>query len=171
MLSRIHRLFVPVVVASFVLIWTFAGCGKKDPRALTDEGMSAMNGGDAKAALVAFDGALQAMDTANPEYMRAAVGRCQALARVDPAKGSADFLELAKANPTKIKDQDFHVVVSELVRVRKFKDAVDVMIEGHHMFPASEKMLKIKDAVIAESLKAKDEAAIEALRSNGYIGK
>jgi len=168
-MRRIHRLFLSltalVVAAPVILI----GCGSKDPQALTNEGMSAMNGGDAKAALVAFDGALAAMDATHPEYMRAAVGRCQALARIDPAKGAADFLALAKANPTRIKDQDFHVVVSEYVRVRKFTDAVRMMYEGNVMFPTSEKMLKIKEAVIAESKKANDAEAIKALKGIGYL--
>lgn len=163
---------LPLLSAScLALVLASTGCGHKSALDLTNDGMSAMSGGDAKTALASFDGALKELKETDPEYMRASVGRAQALVRIDPAKAAREFLELAKKNRDRIKDQDFHIVVSEFVRARKFTDAVELMHQGNLMFPKSEKMNSIKDAVIAESKKANDAAAIEALKGLGYIGK
>lgn len=163
------RTLTASLAAGLLLLAT--SCGPKDPQALTTAGMTAMNGGDAKGALSSFEEALQGMKAGDPDYMRAAVGRCQALARIDPTRGKTDFLALAKANAKDVKDQDFHVVVSEFVRQRKFTDAIAIMHEGNQLFAGSKKMDEITKAVVAESQKAQDEAAISALKSLGYIGK
>lgn len=168
-MRRNQRILAPLLAALVALPLCLTACGTKDAQELTSEGMTAMNSGDAQGALTAFDGALQLMTVTDPQYMRAAVGRCQALARVDPAKGKNDFLALAKANAKVIKDQDFHVVVSEYVRARKFVDAIAIMHEGNQMFAGSKKMEDITKAVVAESQKAQDDDAIAALKNLGYL--
>jgi hypothetical protein len=58
--------------------------------------------GDWDAGLAGFEKALEHMDPSNPEYMRASIGRCRALARLDPARGKAEFLKLADAQKSRI---------------------------------------------------------------------
>lgn len=140
-----------------------------DPKALTKDGFNAINSGDAKGAVTAFDKALAKMDATNPDYLRAAVGRCQALARTDSAKAKTEFLALAKAQTSKIQDQDFHVVVSEFVNAGKFLDGIDVMEAGIKMFPESTKMAEIKTAVVAASTKEGDPKVLSKLKGLGYI--
>jgi hypothetical protein len=144
-----------------------AACSGSDPKTLTSEGYDALNRGDAKGALAKFEQALPGLDAKQDAYLRAAVGRCQALARIDTKKASAEFLALAKADK-RVTPQDFHLIVGEMVTQRAFLDAIAVMHEGVKLHPGP-KMNEIKDLVVAESTKAGDEGAMKELKGLGYI--
>lgn len=131
--------------------------------------MSALGSGDAKGALAAFDKALAQMDATNPDYLRASVGRCQALVHIDGTKAREEFIALAKAQPGRIVELDFHVVVSEFVNTRQFLDAVEVMNSGMKLFPGSKKMQEILDAVRAASTRAEDPSSMKRLKDLGYL--
>jgi hypothetical protein len=157
---RTLALVLPLFVA--------AACSD-DPKSLTNDGQAALNSGDARGAVTAFEKALAKMDASNPDFLRAAVGRCQALARIDGKKAKDEFLALAKAQPGKVLDVDFHIVVSEFVNAGNFLDAIDVMKTGIDLFPQSKKMVEIKEAVVAASKKMGDPAVLSKLKGLGYI--
>jgi hypothetical protein len=152
------------------LLFLLAACGSSDPKSLTDDGYAALGKGDAQSAAEDFEKALKQMDASQPDYIRVAVGRCTALARLDGKKAKDEFLELAKKQPSRITIQDFHMVVSEFVKRRSFDDAVTVMHAGVQMFPESPQMQAIRDSVIQESETAADPEALKSLRGLGYIG-
>jgi len=154
---------------AFVLPLFVAAACSDDPKSLTNDGLAALNSGNAKGAVTAFEKALVKMDASNPDYLRAAVGRCQALARIDGKKAKDQFLALAKAQSGRVLDQDFHIVVSEFVNSGQFLDGIDVMQAGIVLFPSSKKMVEIKDAVVAASKKAGDPAVLSKLKGLGYI--
>ena len=148
-----------------------AACGSNDPKFLTDDGYRALGKGDSKSAVQDFDKAMKRMDPSKPDYLRAAVGHCQALAGLDGKKAKDEFLELARAQPSRVTEQDFSMVVDALSRGHSLVDAVDVMHAGVQMFPESPKMEALREAVVEESQKADDPEALKSLKGLGYIGK
>lgn len=149
----------------------FAGCGETNPTELTNRGSAAVGRGEWMTARTEFENALAHMDDTNPQYMRAAVGRCQALARLEPAEGKAAFLKLAAAHKDKIATGDFHLVVSEFVVKKEFMLAADLMEAGKAMYPDSVKMKELGESVATAARKAGDTRASDKLKGLGYVGE
>ncbi|MBL8856920.1 MAG: hypothetical protein JNL28_00225 [Planctomycetes bacterium] len=145
-------------------------CGETDPIELTNRGSAAVGKGEWMTAKAEFENALAHMDPSNPQYMRASVGRCQALARLEPAEGKAAFLKLAAANKDKIAVGDVHLVVSEFVVKKEFLLAADLMESAQAMFPDSQKLKELGESVATASRKAGDTKASARLKSLGYVG-
>jgi hypothetical protein len=145
-------------------------CGRSDPKALTDAGSAALNSGDAKGAISSFDRALEHMDPSHPDYLRAWIGRCQALARIDPGRAKDDFLALARSQPARVHEQDFAAVATELVRRGSIAPAVAIAEEGMRMFPESPAMKSLRDTIGDAARKASDPEALRKLKGLGYAG-
>jgi hypothetical protein len=160
---------LPTLFASQLLL-VLASCGGGDPRALTDAGSAALNGGDPRLALRNFDAALAAMEgeTAHPQRLEASIGRVQALARIDPKRAVEDFLALAKSGAA-VGDNDFSLVAWELMRANAMTQAVDLMHEGQLLHPQSKTMAELKDQVIAETKRKGDAGALKQLQGLGYL--
>jgi hypothetical protein len=146
-----------------------SSCGDSDPKELTSAALVSIGSGDWDAGLAGFEKALEHMDPSNPEYMRASIGRCRALARLDPARGKAEFLKLADAQKSRIEAQDFHQVVSEFVARRDFMPAIDLMESAKVMFPGSPKFKEMAESVVKASKTAGDTRALDRLKSLGYL--
>jgi hypothetical protein len=151
-----------------------AACSK-DPKSLTDSGYANLGKGDNKAALEDFDAALPKIDaSASPEaYLRAAIGRCQALAHVDPKRATTDFIALANAHKGQVRESDFSLLANELLRVDTNAArmlAVDLLAAAKPMFPDSGKLVAISVEVEKSATRAKDPDAIRALNGIGYGG-
>jgi hypothetical protein len=146
-----------------------AACSGSDAQTLTSEGREAINRGDSKSALVKFEQALEGLDAKGSAYLSAALGRCEALARLDAKKASAEFLKLAKAETQRITSQDFHLIVGPMLTHGSRVEAVDVMHQGVQLYPDDPKMKEIRELVIEESTKAGDERAMKALEGLGYL--
>ena len=147
-----------------------AACGSSDPKALTDDGAAALNSGKAKEALADFDRALQHMDSAHPDFLRASIGRCQALARTDAARAQTDFLALAQNPSAKVGAQDYTTVALDLVQSRAIGPAVAIAEAGLKRFPDSKAMKTLRDKVGAAAKKAHDPEAMKKLQGLGYAG-
>ena len=160
------RVLTIVVLAALLL----GSCAPSDPKTLTDEGASALGAGDAAKAQESFEAALTGIDPSHPEWLRASIGRCQALARRDGPAAKKAFLELATAHPSRVNEQDFSLVVSELVQHDAIVEAIDVMDAGVKLYPESPAMQTIKEKVLAASSKSKDAGALEKLKGLGYVG-
>lgn len=144
-----------------------AACGGSDPKALTGEGYAALGKGDAKSALTKFDEALPHLDPATSDYYRAALGRCRALAKMDPAAANKSFLEMArKLGKAVVREDDYSLICDDLIRNDGAKEAVLVMHAGMETFDKSEKMRQILDAVKRAS--ERSPAAKSALEGLGY---
>jgi hypothetical protein len=160
---------LPTLFASQLLL-VLASCGGGDPRALTDAGSAALNGGDPRLALRNFDAALAAMEgaAAHPQRLEASIGRVQALARIDPKRAVEDFLALAKSGAA-VGDNDFSLVAWELMRANAMTQAVDLMHEGQLLHPQSKTMAELKEQVIAETKRKGDAGALKQLQGLGYL--
>lgn len=153
----------------FALLF-LAACGGSDPKSLTSEGYTALGKGDAKAALSKFDAALSGLEATHPEYLRAALGRCEALARTDGAGAKKAFLDLVAKVPDKVREDDYGLVCSAMLQGGFTLDAIDVMDSGNKRFPTSAKMKATKDAVVAAANREATPEALRKLDSLGYAG-
>jgi hypothetical protein len=155
---------------SLLLALLLSACGDPDPKALTDQGSAQLGAGDAAGALTSFSAALDAMPATHPDRLRAELGRCQALARQDPALAKSEFLALSKARPGKIQEQDYGAIVRELIQKGSVVEAIEVMDAGMKAFPESPRMAVVRDQVLEASKKQKDPAALQKLKGLGYAG-
>lgn len=165
MINLMHRPISILLLAFFI-----TACAESDPKALTDKGSAALGAGDAPAAIESFDAALQHMDAQHPDYLRARMGRCQALARQNPSRAKDDFLALARSASDKVREQDYSTIVEELVKKGAVSDAVEVMDAGIKAFPESPQMQTLKNSVVEASKKSKDGGALKKLKGLGYTG-
>ena len=157
-------------VLPLLLICLSTGCGSGDPQSLTDAGTAALNSGDAKGAITSFDRALEQMTSADPNFLRASIGRCQALARADPGRAQADFLELARAQPARVGEPEFVAVASELAARGSIGQATAIAEEGMKRFPDSPAMSALRDTIGDAAKKANDPASLKKLKGLGYAG-
>jgi len=165
MISAMRRLCA-LVTAAVLLV----ACSESDPKVLTDKGSAALGAGDVPAAIESFDAALQHMDARNPDYLRASMGRCQALARQNPSQAKDDFLALARSASDRVREQDYSTIVNELVKKGAVAEAVEVMDAGIKAFPESPQMQALKTSVVEASKKSKDRGALQKLKGLGYTG-
>ncbi len=146
-------------------------CGSSDPADLVREGGAALGKGDAGSALSAFEDALDGLSTTDRDYLAAALGRCQALARIDGARARQAFLELAAKVPEKVRARDYGLVCSWLNQGGFTLDAIDVMKAGDVRFPDSEEMKAILKAVRDAANRADTPEALKKLEDMGYVGR
>lgn len=156
---------LPILLACLL-----AACGSDDPKALTDAGAAALNSGDAKGAISSFDRALDRMNASDPDFLRASIGRCQALARTDPTRAQADFLELAQAQPARIREPEFVAVASELAARGSIGPATAIAEAGMKRYPESPAMSALRDTIGDAAKKADDPESLEKLKGLGYAG-
>lgn len=158
-----HALILP-------LFLVLAACGPSDPRALTNEAKATLAAGDAAKAEQQFREALGGLKPGDPDFARASIGRIQALARLDAARAKDEFLAYSQANKSSIAEEDYSLVVSELLRRENTLEAIEVMDAGIKAFPESPRMAAVKKEVAEAAQKAKDPAAMQKLKGLGYIG-
>ncbi|MFO1010913.1 MAG: hypothetical protein U1F29_12685 [Planctomycetota bacterium] len=150
------------------LLFVLAACSNHDPAALTTEGTSKLGAGDAKAALECFDEALGRMQPSNGDFMRASMGRFQALARLDGTRAKNEFLAFHSAHSDRVKESEFKLVVDELVKRGQLGPAADVVDAGRKAFPESPLMTQLLKTVGDAS--KKDPEAMKKLKGMGYVG-
>jgi len=153
-----------------IALGLLAACGGRDPKALTDAGAAALNSGDAAAAIASFDRALEHMDASSPDFLRASVGRCRALARTDPVRAQTDFLELSRAQPARVREPEFAAVAQELADRGAIAPAVAVAEEGMKRFPESPAMKVLRDRIGDAAGKAGDPESLKKMKGLGYAG-
>ncbi len=161
--------YLPAILFLFAAACGGSGSGSSaEIRAKTGEGYAALGKGDAQTALSKFDAALVGLDSTNPEFLRASLGRCEALAKTDGEAAKKAFLDLVAKVPAEIGEDDYGLVCSRLIEGGFIVTAIEVMHEGIQRFPGSKKMATILDAVKAAAARASDPAALKALDSLGY---
>ena len=148
------------------------GCGSSDPKTLNDEGYTALNSGDRKAALECFDESIAALgaNASDPQYLRAHLGAVEARAYTDPERAVTDFTALAVANPAAIGDRDYGRVASQLADAKAFPEAIAVLEGGKAAYPESQDLHKAVQAVGKMAERAGDKSATKALEGLGYVG-
>ena len=151
-----------ILIASLSSVTLLASCsgGSGSPQ---EDGYAALQAGDYTAAVTHLDEALTTSKSGSTDYVEMAVARCQALAHVDAARCTADFLAIGSA----VQAKDFSLVVAELVADEKFLEAIDLLEAGVNRFAENPKMEQLKKLVIMASLE--DPAANAKLKGLGYI--
>jgi hypothetical protein len=169
MRPQIHFLAAFLVSGGIAVTLLAGGCGGHDPRALTSEGYAALGKGDTAGALSKFDEALEGLDPKHDQYLRATLGRCEALAKTDPARAKSSFFQATMAQPEKVREDDYSLICSALLQACATIDAIDVMKAGHDRFPESPKMIAMVEAVKSAAKREKTSEAVEKLKSMGYL--
>ena len=152
------------------LTLALTACGTSDPKALTDQGSRALAAGDNKSALESFDQALAKLDPKSPEFLRASMGHVQARARQDQTRAKDEFLDFVRAHSDKVTEQDYNMIVGELVKKGAVAPATEIIEAGLKTFPESPNMKKLRDLVGDAAKKSKDPKAINTLKGLGYAG-
>src|SRR5262245_9405099 len=152
------------------LLLACSACGSSDPKMLTDQGVAALDSGDPETAVEKFVDALSRMPPEHPDFLRAWVTRCRALARLEPDRAAREFLELAERLPGRIREQDFAAVAGELVAKGAVKEAVRLAEVGMKTFPQSPAMKTLRDSGGEAAKKAKDPESLRRLQGLGYTG-
>lgn len=147
-----------------------SGCSGSDPKALTAEGTSKLSAGDAKSALECFDEALARMQPQGGDFMRASMGRFQALARLEPKRAQTEFLAFQTAHGGEVKEAEFKIIVDELIRRGNFGPATDIIEAGQKAFPGSPLMAQLLKSAGDAASKSNDPAAKARLKGMGYVG-
>ncbi|MFN0007612.1 MAG: hypothetical protein ACKVXR_06865 [Planctomycetota bacterium] len=153
-----------------ILLCSLAACGSDDPKALTAAGTKALNSGDAKEAVSNFDRALAQMDAGNPDFLRASIGRCLALARIDPERAQSDFLALAQSQPARVQEPEYVAVASELAEKGAIGPATAIAEAGMKRYPESPAMIALRDTIGDAAKKAGDPESLKKLKGLGYTG-
>jgi len=154
-----------------LLALALAACSGSDPRERNDAGRAALGRGDARSALTEFEAVLGAVDAQHPEHFRAALSRCEALARLDGAAARQSFLELARVESDQVREDDYSLICSALLAGNATMDAIDVMHAGHERFADSPKMKAMVAAVVAAAEREETPDAVRRLEDMGYIGR
>ena len=159
------RHLLPILVLCFL-----AACGGDDPRALTAAGTKSLNSGDPKGAIASFDRALAHMDSSDPDFLRASIGRCQALARTEPERAQADFLALARSQPARVKEPEFVAVAMDLAKHNAIGPATAIAEEGMKRFTDSPDMIALRDKIGDAAKAAGDPESLKKMKGLGYAG-
>lgn len=148
-------------------------CGQPaNPTELTNSGFEALRSGNQAAAEKDFERALEAVghDVVQPIWLRAKMGLIEARTHTDPARAKAEFLELAKTQPSKVTDEDFSVIGRQLAEAGKLAEAVEVVTAGTQMFPESPHLGGLIDKLGDMAQASGDSEELDALKGLGYVG-
>ena len=151
-------------------LFFFPACGPSDPRALTDAGASALASGDSGKALANFEEALASLKPGDAEYVRASMGRFQALVRSEPERARDEFLAFAKVQAASLSESHYGILVGEFLRRERTSEAIDVMDAGVKAFPNSQAMVAIRKKVEEQARSSKDPASMQKMKGLGYVG-
>jgi hypothetical protein len=159
---------------ALALLLPLAACGggSTDPKALTQEGQSALQGGDYAQALERFDAAAEVAPESEPTWLQARLGSIRAQAHGAPEAAKDSFLTLAQKVGDRLKIGDYTSVASELASVEGgIAQAAYVADAAKKAFPdQAKKVEEFIQKLIAQAKASGDAAGLGALKGLGYIG-
>ena len=165
----------PGIPASLLALSLLLGAcgGADDPAALADAGTQALNSGNYEDARADFRRAseLVAGDASHAQFKRIELGGIEAQAYLDPAKARDELLALAAENQGLLQDRDYSAIATAMVQTKEFGVAIDVIDAGRKAFPDSQRLVKLTDAIVAESKRSGDSKLLDKLRGLGYTGE
>lgn len=150
-----------------------ASCGGgSDPKALTSEGYTALQGGRYEVARGDFDKALAAIgtDTSSPDFKRAKMGAIEAQIHLDAGKAKDEFLAYAKGSPSQVEERDFNKIGGLFGSEGKVAEGVEVLTAGMAAFPESVLLQALVKQLGDLAKKSGNAKELEALAGLGYVG-
>lgn len=159
------RLLVPL---GLILL---SACGSSDPRALADEGSTALNSGKYQEAAALYEQALaQIGDPSSPDWMRCKLGWIQAETRIDAARAKDEFLKLAASSPSRITDKEYSLVGGRLGEAGKLDEAIAVLKVGMEANPESLHLQALVKELGDKARSSGSAGALDSLKGLGYVG-
>jgi len=153
---------------TLLLALALCACGPSDPKTLTDQGAQALGAGRAEEACEAFEDALDHMDPQHPLFLRASLGRLQALARLEPTRALDEFLAFHTAQGAKVQDVDFKLLGDEFIKRGSFRAATELIKAAKLAYPASPVVEQLGRAAHAAAKQAGDGDSVSGLAGLGY---
>lgn len=147
-----------------------AACSSSDPKVLTAEAGQALAAGDAPAAVEKYERAIERLDKQSAEFLRASMGRFQALARVSPTQTAREFTAFHTAYASRVQDADFQTVVDELIAKSAFPAATELCTLGQRSYPNSPVIAQLVQRVGKAAEKFGDKDSATKLKGIGYVG-
>lgn len=160
-----------LLVALALCLSLLQACGASDPRALADEGATALSSGDYKTAAELYEKALaQLGDSSSPDWMRCKLGWIQAETRIDAGRAKDEFLKLAASSPSRVTDKEFSLVGSRLGDAGKLDEAIAVLKVGMEANPESLHLQALVKELGDRAKSAGSAGALDSLKGLGYVG-
>lgn len=165
------RSSLSLALAALVLAAASCAAGV-DPKTRTDAGYSALQQKDFDVARDEFDAALEAIgdDEGHGYYLKAKLGRVEALAALDPGQANRELAALADAMPQKIDDGDYYAIGGRMIDEDKLSEAVELLTAGMERFPDSENLPRLRDRAGKRAEEQGDAGVLDSLRGLGYVG-
>jgi hypothetical protein len=155
--------------AVFALV-CLAACSSSDPKVLTAEAGQALAAGDAAGAVAKYERAIERLDKQSVEFLRASMGRFQALARIEPTRTAREFKAFQAAQAGRVQDADFQTVIDELIAKGAFTPATELLELGQLTFRDSPLIAQLVQKVGKAAEQAGDKDAAAKLKGIGYVG-
>jgi len=165
----------PRALTGLLALPLLAGCGDTDagaadPTRLADAGYASLGSSDFEGALDDFERALGALEPGAPGFVRAAMGKVEALIHLDAGRARDEFLALAAGYPDAVGTREFKTVGGKLTSEKRFEEAISVLHAGLEAYAEDPGLQAMLDRVAEESERAGDAGALDALRGLGYLG-
>jgi len=157
-------------LTAVLALFLFA-CGSSDPRALIDEGATALNSGKYAEAAASYEKALAALgeNKSDAQYKMAKLGHVQAGARLDAASAKTEFLSYAQGN-SQVSDSDYSKVASKFGDAGKFAEAIEILEVAKKAYPESPHLEALVKELGDRAKQSGSNEALDKLKGLGYIG-
>jgi len=94
----------------------------------------------------------------------------QALVHTDAGRAKTEFLELARANPSKVTDRDFSLIGSKFAEAGKIPEATEVLNAGMQMHKESPQLAELLERLGDMAKESGNSETLDALKGLGYVG-
>ena len=155
--------------AAFALV-CLAACSSSDPKVLMGEASQALSAGDAPAAVAKYERAIERLDTKSVDFLRASMGRFQALAHVSQTQTVREFTAFHAAYAGRVQDADFKTVIDALLASNSIKGATELVELGQRTYAGSPVIAQLVQSVGKAAEKSGDADSAGKLKGLGYVG-
>ena len=114
-----------------------AACGRHEPQSLLRRGKAALDAGDPRAAVAAFERALRDFPREDPGRASASLGRCHALADLDGAAALDAFVQHRRAFPAMVDEVSVEQMALRLLNAGPARASIDLLAAASAHIPAA----------------------------------
>ncbi len=156
---------LPSILGTALLASLTACGGEVDPFAL-------IQNQDYAGAIAAIEPMLETVEQGSDQHKELLLGYTEALCVESPGKARDTFIAAIDSDSGKdfLQPNDVTYVVNRMAKENHLLEAIDVMNKGNETWPKNDKIETVLAELIAASQSSGDDAALEKLKSMGYLG-
>ena len=140
------------------------GCGG------TDDPYEAMKGGDYAAAVQLFDKRIAESKPVEDAWLKASVGRIEALAHTDRAKAKSEAGALVATHGQALGERKVGTVAGALRDGGAFTEALELLNETVKLWPDSVTLDAVHSQTFADAMSKASKGDLDKLKGLGYAG-